>query len=114
MGNNKDISIFRLKNQYFSDEKIALSIALVLIIFMGHKSYWFFCLFVFFFLGKPMSLTSETEEVATFYGKMLEHDYVTKDIFNKNFFKDWRKVGICVCVGACVRTCVHAYISYSS
>lgn len=46
----------------------------------------------FYYDGKPMHLTSETEEVATFYGKMLEHDYVTKDIFNKNFFKDWRKV----------------------
>ena len=39
-----------------------------------------------------MSLSSEAEEVATFYGKMLEHDYVTKEVFNKNFFKDWRKV----------------------
>jgi DNA topoisomerase-1 len=23
---------------------------------------------------------------------MLDHDYTTKDAFNKNFFKDWRKV----------------------
>jgi DNA topoisomerase-1 len=22
---------------------------------------------------------------------MLEHDYTSKDIFNKNFFHDWRK-----------------------
>ncbi|KAI2650035.1 DNA topoisomerase 1 [Labeo rohita] len=31
------------------------------------------------------------EEVATFYAKMLDHEYTTKDIFRKNFFKDWRK-----------------------
>jgi len=39
-----------------------------------------------------MKLTEATEEVATFYGKMLDHDYTTKEVFNKNFFKDWRKV----------------------
>merc|ERR1712130_1094848 len=36
--------------------------------------------------------TEETEECATFYGRMLDHDYTTKEVFNKNFFKDWRKV----------------------
>lgn len=41
-----------------------------------------------------MKLSLETEEVATFYGRMLDHDYTTKEVFNKNFFKDWRKVGI--------------------
>lgn len=41
---------------------------------------------------KPMKLSEETEEVATFYAKMLDHEYVTKDIFNHNFFKDWRKI----------------------
>ena len=41
---------------------------------------------------KPLKLTTETEEVATFYAKMLDHDYVTKDTFNRNFFKDWRKI----------------------
>ena len=30
-------------------------------------------------------------KVATFYAKMLDHDYTQKDIFNKNFFEDWRK-----------------------
>merc|ERR1712130_858183 len=30
-------------------------------------------------------------ECATFYGRMLDHDYTTKEVFNKNFFKDWRK-----------------------
>nr|CAG4636829.1 EOG090X0296 [Ceriodaphnia reticulata]SVE72808.1 EOG090X0296 [Ceriodaphnia reticulata] len=41
--------------------------------------------------GKEMKLSSAAEEVASFYGAMLDHDYVTKDVFNKNFFKDWRK-----------------------
>jgi DNA topoisomerase-1 len=39
-----------------------------------------------------MKLSEEAEEVATFYGRMLDNDYTTKDVFNKNFFKDWRKV----------------------
>lgn len=39
-----------------------------------------------------MKLRPEAEEVATFFAKMLEHEYTTKDIFRKNFFKDWRKV----------------------
>ena len=41
--------------------------------------------------GKDMNLCTAAEEVASFYGAMLDHDYVTKDVFNKNFFKDWRK-----------------------
>ncbi|VDN56701.1 unnamed protein product [Dracunculus medinensis] len=36
--------------------------------------------------------SGETEEVASFYAKMLTHEYTTKEIFNENFFKDWRKV----------------------
>ncbi len=43
-------------------------------------------------LGKHMKLSPGAEEVATFFAKMLEHEYTTKDIFRKNFFKDWRKV----------------------
>lgn len=43
-------------------------------------------------LGKPMKLNPPAEEVATFFAKMLDHEYTTKDIFRKNFFKDWRKV----------------------
>ena len=39
-----------------------------------------------------MRLTPDTEEVATFYGRMLDHDYTTKEAFNNNFFRDWRKV----------------------
>ncbi|XP_013790321.2 DNA topoisomerase I, mitochondrial-like, partial [Limulus polyphemus] len=46
----------------------------------------------FYYDGTHMSLSPEAEEVAGFYAKMLEHDYTAKDVFNKNFFKDWRKV----------------------
>ena len=46
----------------------------------------------FYYDGKALRLSEPTEEVATFYGKMLDHDYTTKETFNKNFFKDWRKV----------------------
>lgn len=49
-----------------------------------------------------MKLEPETEEVATFYAKMLDHDYTTKEVFNQNFYKDWRKVRntfICILQG---------------
>ncbi|XP_063951436.1 DNA topoisomerase I, mitochondrial-like [Lytechinus pictus] len=46
----------------------------------------------FFYDGKEMKLSEEAEEVAGFYARMIEHDYTTKDVFNKNFFKDWKKV----------------------
>ncbi|XP_077581842.1 DNA topoisomerase I, like isoform X2 [Stigmatopora nigra] len=39
----------------------------------------------------PLKLSPEAEEVATFFAKMLDHEYTSKDIFRKNFFKDWRK-----------------------
>ncbi|KAI6220979.1 DNA topoisomerase I [Aphelenchoides fujianensis] len=42
--------------------------------------------------GKAMKLSPETEEVASFYAKMLDHEYTSKVAFNTNFFKDWRKV----------------------
>jgi DNA topoisomerase-1 len=42
--------------------------------------------------GKSMHLSKDAEEVATFYARMLGHDYLLKDVFNTNFFKDWRKV----------------------
>ncbi len=41
-----------------------------------------------------MKLSSETEEVSTFYGRMLDHDYTTMETFNKNFFKDWKSVSL--------------------
>eukprot|EP00088_Acartia_fossae_P036681 TRINITY_DN3788_c0_g1_i5.p1 TRINITY_DN3788_c0_g1~~TRINITY_DN3788_c0_g1_i5.p1 ORF type:complete len:970 (-),score=493.65 TRINITY_DN3788_c0_g1_i5:651-3560(-) len=46
----------------------------------------------FWYDGKVMKLSQDTEEAATFYGRMLDHDYTTKEVFNKNFFKDWRKL----------------------
>lgn len=46
----------------------------------------------FYYNGKEMKLSEEAEEVATFYARMLEHDYTTKQVFNDNFFHDWRKV----------------------
>ncbi|XP_067640590.1 DNA topoisomerase 1 isoform X2 [Eurosta solidaginis] len=48
----------------------------------------------FFYDGKPLDLSEETEEAATFYAKMLNHDYCTKNVFNDNFFKDFRKTMI--------------------
>lgn len=42
--------------------------------------------------GEDITLSEETEEVMTFYAKMLDHDYTSKDMFNKNFFEDWRSV----------------------
>jgi len=41
--------------------------------------------------GKEMKLSQDAEEVGSFYAHMLDHDYTTKETFNKNFFKDWRK-----------------------
>lgn len=45
-------------------------------------------------VGKPMKLSEKAEEAATFFGKMLDHDYTKKDVFCNNFFADWRKAGI--------------------
>ncbi|NXM30048.1 TOP1M topoisomerase, partial [Oxyruncus cristatus] len=45
----------------------------------------------FYYDGKPLKLSSAAEEVATFYAKMLDHEYTTKEIFQNNFFHDWRK-----------------------
>lgn len=66
--------------------------------FLEHKGPWFAPPYEplpaevrFWYDGKTMRLTEETEECATFYGRMLDHDYTTKECFNKNFFKDWRK-----------------------
>eukprot|EP01147_Barroeca_monosierra_P001333 gene1333-4514_t len=44
----------------------------------------------FVYDGKPFKLNERAEEVATFYAAMLERDYVKKDLFNKNFFEDWK------------------------
>lgn len=48
--------------------------------------------------GKPVTLTPEQEEIATFYAVMLGTDYLKNPTFNKNFFADWKKVlgpGVC-------------------
>lgn len=46
----------------------------------------------FYYGGKEIKLSEEAEEVATFYARMLDHDYTTKPAFNTNFFHDWREV----------------------
>ncbi|GMT02473.1 hypothetical protein PENTCL1PPCAC_24647, partial [Pristionchus entomophagus] len=46
----------------------------------------------FKYAGEVVRLSEEAEEVAGFYGRMLDHDYTSKEAFNKNFFHDWRKV----------------------
>jgi len=46
----------------------------------------------FYYNGRELSLSETAEEVAGFYARMLEHEYTTRDIFNSNFMKDWRKV----------------------
>lgn len=46
----------------------------------------------FYYDGKPMKLSLATEEVATFYGKMIDHEYTTKKIFQRNFFHDWTEI----------------------
>ena len=46
----------------------------------------------FYYDGEEVKLSQDAEEVAGFYAKMLDHDYTTKEVFNTNFFKDWRKV----------------------
>ncbi|XP_053105103.1 DNA topoisomerase I, mitochondrial isoform X3 [Hemicordylus capensis] len=43
----------------------------------------------FYYNGKPLKLSLATEEIATFYAKMLDHEYTTKEIFQNNFFNDW-------------------------
>ncbi|XP_018411688.1 PREDICTED: DNA topoisomerase 1 [Nanorana parkeri] len=45
----------------------------------------------FYYDGKHVKLRPRAEEVATFFAKMLDHEYTTKDVFRKNFFKDWKK-----------------------
>ncbi|XP_025068532.1 DNA topoisomerase I, mitochondrial isoform X3 [Alligator sinensis] len=45
----------------------------------------------FYYDGQPMKLSLATEEIATFYAKMLDHEYTTKEIFQNNFFRDWKE-----------------------
>ncbi|XP_060537773.1 DNA topoisomerase I, mitochondrial isoform X2 [Pantherophis guttatus] len=46
----------------------------------------------FYYNGRPMKLSRATEEVATFFAKMLDDDYARKKIFRDNFFCDWMQV----------------------
>ncbi|KAF7237210.1 DNA topoisomerase I, mitochondrial [Varanus komodoensis] len=45
----------------------------------------------FYYGGKPLKLSPPAEEVATFFAKMLDHEYTAKKIFQSNFFNDWTK-----------------------
>ncbi|XP_036064836.1 DNA topoisomerase I, mitochondrial isoform X1 [Onychomys torridus] len=45
----------------------------------------------FFYDGKPVKLSLAAEEVATLYGKMLHLECTSKEVFQRNFFSDWRK-----------------------
>ncbi|TRY96099.1 hypothetical protein DNTS_025486, partial [Danionella cerebrum] len=45
----------------------------------------------FLYDGELMKLTPMTEEIATFYAKMLDHEYTSKEVFQNNFFSDWRE-----------------------
>jgi DNA topoisomerase-1 len=44
----------------------------------------------FYYDGKPMKLSVDSEEVMTFYARMIDHDYTQKEAFNTNFLRDWR------------------------
>lgn len=46
----------------------------------------------FYYNGEVMELSDLAEEAAGFYARMIEHDYTTKEVFNSNFMRDWRKV----------------------
>lgn len=45
----------------------------------------------FFYNGVEVKLNENAEEIMTFYARMLDHDYTSKEVFNTNFMKDWRK-----------------------
>lgn len=45
-----------------------------------------------YIIDKSVDLPPESEEVAGFYGAMLETDHAKDATFNKNFFDDWSKV----------------------
>ncbi|XP_039512300.1 DNA topoisomerase I, mitochondrial isoform X3 [Pimephales promelas] len=45
----------------------------------------------FYYDGQPFKLSPATEEIATFYAKMLDHEYTSKETFQNNFFTDWQE-----------------------
>ncbi|KAI9489240.1 hypothetical protein BDB00DRAFT_844483 [Zychaea mexicana] len=42
--------------------------------------------------GKPITLSPEAEEVASFFAALLESDHAKNPTFQKNFFRDWQDV----------------------
>ena len=74
---------------YYDGEYILVKKKRVMFLFLFHFTPQCDCSV---FVGKPMKLNAPAKEVATFFAKMLDHEYTTKDIFRKNFLKDWRKV----------------------
>ena len=46
---------------------------------------------LFAFAGAEVKLKDLAEEIMTFYARMLDHDYTSKEIFNTNYMADWRK-----------------------
>ena len=42
--------------------------------------------------GKPVELTPEQEEPATWYAVMRESPYLEKKLFRDNFWKDWKQI----------------------
>ncbi|CAO3671742.1 hypothetical protein G6F70_005031 [Rhizopus microsporus] len=42
--------------------------------------------------GKPITLSPEAEEVATFFANILESEHAQNPVFQKNFFNDWLEV----------------------
>ena len=42
--------------------------------------------------GKKITLKNDSEEYATIYSKFLDTEYINSIKFNKNFFKDWKKI----------------------
>ncbi|XP_058729523.1 DNA topoisomerase 1 alpha-like isoform X1 [Vicia villosa] len=44
------------------------------------------------YMGRPVDLTPEQEEVATMYAVMRDTDYMQKDRFKENFWTDWHKL----------------------
>jgi DNA topoisomerase-1 len=42
----------------------------------------------FYYEGKKLKLSEEAEEVATFYGRMLDHDYTTKEVCTVRLYSE--------------------------
>ena len=42
--------------------------------------------------GEEIILNPEEEEVATFYAKYIETEYIKSSKFRRNFWKDWKKI----------------------